>query len=126
MLRLFLALLIAFASAAAVAVQSPGTCSPPGTPKCDPNGVPVPGEGGGGATGGNTTVTVVNAVVSTIPLGGGRAVKGAEGIALDPSTGREVAAVGTGQAPIWPTVDPNRRVVYMAGSGGAGTISVHN
>lgn len=26
-------------------------------------------------------------VVSTIPLGGGRAVKAAEGIALDPSTG---------------------------------------
>jgi hypothetical protein len=171
MLRFFLALLIAVASAAGASVQSPGTCSPPGTPTCDPNGVPVPGGGGGGGGGGtegNTTVTVVDAVVSTVPLGGGRAVKGAEGIALDPSTGlvyiglngniisgcpgdssrggeplpmgagtsqlsivdptaaREVAAVFTGQAPIWPTVDPNRRVVYMAGSGGAGTITVHD
>ena len=174
MRRILLALLFALASAVAVSVQSPGTCSPPGTPTCDPNGVPVPGGGapppgggGGGGTGSESTVTVVNAVTGSVRLGGGRAVKGAEGIALDPSTGlvyiglngniisgcpgdaslggaplpigagtnqlsivdpaapREVAAVATGQAPIWPTVDPNRRVVYMMGSGGAGTVTVH-
>ena len=165
MRRLLLGLLLACASATAVSVQSPGTCSPPNTATCDPNGVPIPG--GGGGTGGESSVTVVNAVTASVRLGGGLAVKGAEGIALDPSSGlvyiglngaiisgcpgdatrgagvtpgpgsgqisvvdpaaaREVAAVRTGQAPIWPTVDPNRRVVYMMGSGGTGTVTVHN
>ncbi|MSO83614.1 MAG: hypothetical protein EXQ53_10025 [Acidobacteria bacterium] len=178
MLRLLLAVLIASAAAATALSQSPGTCSPPGTPTCDPNGVPVPGAPGNptpspspspgeGGDGGTDTVAVVNAVTSTVALNGGRPVRGAEGLALDPSTGlvyiglqgtiitgcegdasqggtalppagsaqmsivdpaasREIAVVSTGQAPIWPTVDPNRRVVYMMGSGGAGTVTVHN
>jgi DNA-binding beta-propeller fold protein YncE len=113
-------------------------------------------------------VPVINAVTSTVTLGGGKSVVGAEGIALDPTTGlvyiglngniisgcpgdtsqtggfrplgpgasqmsivdpakaRELAAVPTGSAPIWPTVDPNRGLVYMMGSGGAGTVTVHN
>lgn len=175
--RFVLAVLVAVAAASTVLGQAPGTCYPPATPTCDPNGVPVPGGGapapgvpeppGDPGGGGSSTVAVVNAVTSTVTLGGGRPVKGAEGIALDPSTGlvyiglngniisgcegdaslgspplsigagtnqmsivdpsasREVAAVPTGQAPIWPTVDPNRRVVYMMGSGGAGTVTVH-
>ena len=45
---------------------------------------------------------------------------------VDPSVSREVAAVPTGSAPIWPTVDRKRGVVYMMGSGGAGTVTVHN
>jgi YVTN family beta-propeller protein len=45
---------------------------------------------------------------------------------VNPASAREIAAVPTGQAPIWPTVDPVRRVVYMAGSGGAGTLTVHS
>jgi YVTN family beta-propeller protein len=108
-------------------------------------------------------------VTATVTLGGGRAVTGAQGLALDPTTGlvyiglngtiisgcvgdastaggrptapgpgtsqmsivdpsitRELAAVSTGQAPIWPTVDPAHRLVYMTGSGGAGTLTVHN
>jgi DNA-binding beta-propeller fold protein YncE len=109
-------------------------------------------------------------VTATVTLGGGLQVAGAEGVALDPTTGRvyiglngaivggcdgdatraipgtmvsigpgagqlsildpiearEVAAVRTGLAPIWPTVDPVRRRVYMMGSGGAGTVNVHD
>lgn len=170
MRRFALAALIVVAAAAMVLGQAPGTCAPPGTPTCDPNGNPVPGPGGPGpgGPGAPDTVATVDAVTSTVTLGGGRPVKGAEGIALDPSTGlvyiglngniisgcqgdaslggaplpigagtnqmsivdpsaaREVAAVPTGQAPIWPTVDPNRRVVYMMGSGGTGTVTVHN
>jgi YVTN family beta-propeller protein len=107
-------------------------------------------------------------VTATVTLGGGRAVVGAEGVALDPATGlvyiglngtiisgcegdgslsggrpsqqgpgahqmsivnpslaREVAAVPTGLAPIWPTVDSSRRIVYMMGSGN-GSVTVHN
>lgn len=104
----------------------------------------------------------VNAVTTTIPLGLGRAVRGAQGVALNASTGlvyvglngnivrgcavegpansgpganqmsiidlsllREIAAVPTGGAPIWPTIDPSRRVVYMANSG-SGTITRHD
>ncbi|MBI4888698.1 MAG: hypothetical protein HY824_16490 [Acidobacteria bacterium] len=169
MQRFILACLAAAAAATAVVAQSPspappGTCAPVGTPTCDPNGVPVPGGGGGD----NSSVATVNAVTSTVRLGGGKAVVGAEGVALDPTTGlvyiglngniisgcqgdaslggapvpigagatqmsivnpstsREVAAVPTGQAPIWPTVDPSRGLVYMMGSGGQGTITVHN
>ena len=110
----------------------------------------------------------MQAVSSTVTLGGGKPVVGAQGLAVDPATGlfyiglngnivsrcegdpsvsgaagrpgaganqmsivdpaqsREITAVPTGSAPIWPTVDPNRRVVYMMGSGGAGTVTVHN
>jgi YVTN family beta-propeller protein len=110
----------------------------------------------------------VHAVSSTVTLGGGKPVVGAQGLAVDPATGlvyiglngnivsrcegdpsvsgapgrpgsgahqmsivdpaqsREITAVPTGSAPIWPTVDPNRRVVYMMGSGGAGTVTVHD
>lgn len=172
MYRFALAVLIAAAAAASTGLaQSPGTCVPPGTPTCDPNGNPVPGPGvpppPSPAPPAPDTVAVVNAVTSAVTLGGGRSVVGAEGIAIDPSTGlayiglngnivsgcegdpsrgggvpigagasqmsivdpsqaREIAAVPTGAAPIWPTVDPNRRVVYMMGSGGAGTVTVHN
>ena len=127
--------------------------------------MPGPGDPGGG---GGDTVTSVTAVTSSVVLGGGKPVKGAEGIALDPTTGlvyiglngniisgcdgdaslggapvpigagagqlrvvnletsREIAAVPTGLAPIWPTVHPSRGVVYMMGSGGTGTVTVHN
>ena len=137
-----------------------------------PGGTPAPPGGGtpappGGGT--SDSVPTVNAVTASVTLGGGKAVVGAEGVALDPSTGyvyiglngaiisgcagdatgsgggvgthgpgadqmsivdpsqaREVAAVPTGNSPIWPTVDPVRGVVYMMGSGGMGTITVHN
>jgi hypothetical protein len=111
--------------------------------------------------------TTVNAVTATVTLGGGLAVKGAQGIELDPSTGLvyiglngvivarcpgdgsiasgtptahlpgenqisvinpalgvEVAAVASGGAPVWPTADPDRQVVYMSNSG-TGNVTVH-
>lgn len=148
---------------ASVAGQTPMSCAPVNTPTCDPNGNPVPGGGGGGA---DASVATIGAVTSTIALGGGRAVTGAQGIAIDPSTGLayiglngtivsrcegdssltgtftpqgpgahqmsivdparslEIAAVPTGEAPIWPTVNPARGLVYMMGSG-RGTVTVH-
>ena len=174
MRRLVLIALALLLAAPAVFGQTQTPCAPVGTPTCDPNGNPVPGSGGpdpggpgpGGGT--NDSVVSVTAVTSTVVLGGGKAVKGAEGIALDPTTGlvyiglngniisgcegdatrggapltpgpgtnqmsivnpstsREVAAVSTGLAPIWPTVHPSRGVVYMMGSGGTGTVTVHN
>ena len=45
---------------------------------------------------------------------------------VDPSASIEIAAVSTGQSPIWPTIDPTRGVVYMMGSGGEGTVTVHD
>jgi YVTN family beta-propeller protein len=160
----------------AIAAQEPGTCFPPGTATCDPFGRPIPAGGGVTPPGGGTTsgpqpeAPSVAAVTATVTLGGGLATTGAEGVALDPTTGLvyvglngtivsgcegdptrsadarqmsfgpgagqmsilnptlavEVAAVRTGQAPIWPTVDPARRLVYMMGSGGGGTVNVHN
>ncbi len=44
---------------------------------------------------------------------------------IDPSTARETALVSTGSGPVWPTVDPVRRVVFVANSGG-GTVTVHD
>jgi hypothetical protein len=169
MRSLVFALFAACAAMTAVAAQSTGTCSPPGTPTCGPDGKPVtPGNPGSNPGSGVTsTATSVSAVTATVILGGGKAVAGAEGVAIDSTTGLvyiglngaivggcegdatrpgaplpgpgagqmsivnpalalEVAAVATGQAPIWPTVDAERRLVYMANSGGAGTISVHN
>lgn len=165
MRRLLSFLLLAAATAAVLSGQSPGTCAPPGTATCDVNGVPIPGGGGGGGT--STEAPTVNAVTAAVTLGAGRAVVGAEGIAIDPSTGlayiglngtivsgcegdptrtgtipvpsaganrmsivdpaaaREVAAVATGASPIWPTVDPDRQLVFMMGSGGTGTVTVH-
>lgn len=117
-------------------------------------------------SGGTVTIraaaTTVNAVRTTITLGGGLSVTGASGVALNPSTGlfyigltgtivggctgesnltqgpganqmsivdaaqsRELAAVPTGGSPIWPTVDPDRQVVYMANSG-TGTVTRHD
>ena len=176
MLRFGFAALIAVAAASTALGQVPGSCSPPGTATCDPDGNPItgpivpgpvapdPGDGGGAPE----PVTVVHSLTAVVPLGGGRPVKGAEGIALDATTGLayiglngtivsgcegdaslggvplasgagsnqmsivnpslsiEVAAVPTGQSPIWPTIDPNRGVVYMMGSGGAGTVTVHD
>jgi DNA-binding beta-propeller fold protein YncE len=166
----------------AVAAQTPGTCSPPGTPTCSPLGQPVVAGGGTGgntvppATGTGTLVSLpdvpsVAAVTATVLLGGGISVQGAEGVGLDPLTGlvyvglngaivggcdgdmsrtvpgaapfrigpgagqmsivnpmeaREVVAVRTGQAPIWPTIDSTRRLVYMMGSGGGGSVNVHD
>ena len=169
MRSLLFALFAVVAAMTAVAAQSTGTCSPPGTPTCGPDGKPVtPGNPGSNpGVGVTSTATSVTAVTATVILGGGRAVAGAEGVALDPTTGLvyvglngaivggcegdatrpgaplpgpgagqmsivnpslalEVAAVAAGQAPIWPTVDAERQLVYMANSGGAGTISVHN
>jgi DNA-binding beta-propeller fold protein YncE len=45
---------------------------------------------------------------------------------VDPAGNRELAAVATGEGPVWPLVDARRRLVYVAGSGGAGTIAVHD
>jgi YVTN family beta-propeller protein len=174
---LLCAVLAALAATCAVAAQEPGTCSPPGTATCDPSGRPIqppapvgpaPVPGGGAPPVAETAQTVA-AVTATVTLGGGLAVAGAEGVAVDPATGlvyiglngaivsgcdgdptraagrpmpagpgagqmsilnpmeaREVIAVRTGQAPIWPTLDSARRLVYMMGSGGTGTVNVHN
>ncbi len=165
--RYFGYLVAAFALAGGLVVGHGQTCSPPGTATCDPNGNPVtPGPGAPAPSpnpGAGSSVTTVNAVTASVQLGGGRAVAGAEGIALDPTTGlvyiglngaiisgcvgdgtttpgpgagqlsvvnpsqaREIAAVRTGLAPIWPTVHPARGLVYMMGSGGAGTVTVHS
>lgn len=172
MLRLMFAVLVAVAAASTVIGQVPGTCSPPGTPTCDPNGIPIGGVPAPVAPGpGVPEAITVHSLTAVVPLGGGLSVKGAEGIAIDPATGLayiglngtivsgcegdpsltgvigpgldrgpgsdhmsivdpsaaiEIAAVPTGEAPIWPTVDPNRGVVYMMGSGGAGTVTVHD
>jgi DNA-binding beta-propeller fold protein YncE len=174
------AALVAVTAASTVIGQVPGTCSPPGTPTCDPDGnpvggVPAPVTPDPGAPGDGTPEAItVHSLTSIVPLGGGLSVKGAEGIAIDPVTGLayiglngtivsncegdpsvtgattpasaalvrgpgsdqmsivdpsasiEVAAVPTGEAPIWPTIDANRGVVYMMGSGGAGTVTVHD
>jgi hypothetical protein len=40
---------------------------------------------------------------------------------VNPAQAREVAAVPTGQAPIWPTIHSARALVFMMGSGGGGT-----
>lgn len=142
-------------------VGQAATCSPVGTPTCDPNGNPI----GPGNPGGPSTVPSIAAATGTVQLGGGKAVTGAEGIAYDaktglvyiglngtivsgcegdparggslvagpgahqlsivnPATKKEVAAVATGQAPIWPTVDSARGLVYVMGSGD-GTVNVH-
>ena len=174
-------LALAFALAFGLVAAHGQTCSPPGTPTCDPNGNPVvpsprppsptpdpgptpnPTPDPSPAPDAPTSVETISAVTGTVTLGGGRAVAGAEGIALDPTTGlvyiglngaiisgcegdgtttpgpgagqlsvvnpsqaREIAAVRTGQAPIWPTVHPARGLVYMMGSGGTGTINVHS
>lgn len=126
------------------------------------------GQGTRAVAGPVTRATTVNAVTSTVTLGGGKAVVGAQGVALDPSTGLvyiglngaivsgcagdgsvaggttvaagpgagqisvvdparslEIAAVASGGAPVWPTVDPDRGVVYMSNSGAA-NVTVHN
>jgi len=44
---------------------------------------------------------------------------------INPSTAREIALVPTGGAPVWPTVDPIRRVVFVANSG-SGTVTIHD
>ena len=163
-----------------VAGQTTTPCSPPGTPTCDPNGnpvapgpapFPVPGPVPGPSPNpipAPETALTVTAVTATVTLGAGRTVVGAQGIAVDPTTGlvyiglngtivsgcagdgsmsggspalpgagahrmsivdpaqgRELAAVTTGSAPIWPTIHPTRRLVYMMGSGD-GTVTVHN
>lgn len=180
MRRTLVAALAAVTALAAVAAQEPATCSPPGTATCDPSGRPIPGggapppgtvpsPGGGSSLTPEPEAASVSAVTATVTLGGGLATAGAEGVALDPTTGLvyigingtivsgcegdptragaaqitpgpgaaqmsilnptqalEVLAVRTGQAPIWPTVDPARRLVYMMGSGGGGTVDVHH
>ncbi len=45
---------------------------------------------------------------------------------VDPSAGRETAIVTTAEGPVWPLVDSRRAKVYVAGSGGAGTVAVHD
>jgi hypothetical protein len=172
-LRRVCSLLIALGlSLIAVAAQAPVPCAPVGTPTCSPSGVPIgppapptdpvpPTNPPGGSA-----APTINAVTGTIVLGGGRDVRGAQGMALDPnsglvyiglngnivagcdgdvsrsgpapqrpgahqmsivdpSAGRELRAVPTGTGPIWPTVDPARRIVYMAGSG-SGKVTVHD
>lgn len=44
---------------------------------------------------------------------------------INPATAREIALVPTGGAPVWPTVDPIRRVVFVANSG-SGTVTIHD
>lgn len=114
----------------------------------------------------HAAAVTVDAVTATVTLGGGKAVVGAQGIALDPTTGlfyvalngnivggcsgdasqpgaashgagagqlsivdaaqgKETVAVPSGSGPVWPTVDPERRVVYVANSG-AGTVTAHD
>ena len=177
MFRFVFAALVAVAAASTVIGQVPGTCSPPGTATCDPNGNPIDGPAVPGPVAPDPgapevpAAITVHSLTSIVPLGGGLAVKGAEGIAIDPVSGLayiglngtivsgcegdpsltgvtgpgadrgpgrdqmsivdpsasiEVAAVPTGEAPIWPTIDANRGVVYMMGSGGAGTVTVHD
>ena len=73
--------------------------------------------------------TIISGCEGDATLGGGGVSQGPGSNQLsivDPSQARELAAVSTGMSPIWPTVDPNRQVVYMMGSGGAGTVTVHN
>lgn len=73
--------------------------------------------------------TIISGCEGDAGLGGGVATHGpgANHMSIvDPSQAREIAAVATGMSPIWPTVDPNRRVVYMMGSGSPGTVTVHN
>lgn len=45
---------------------------------------------------------------------------------VDPRAGREVRLVNTGEGPVWPLVDPRRNKVFVASSGGAGTVAVHD
>jgi len=45
---------------------------------------------------------------------------------IDPAAGREVAMVATAEGPVWPLVDEQRGKVYVAGSGGNGTVAVHD
>lgn len=44
---------------------------------------------------------------------------------VDPAAGRETAMVASGLSPVWPLVDAARGKVYVASSGGAGTLAVH-
>ncbi len=110
----------------------------------------------------------VDALRATVTLGAGGGAIGAQGIAVDPTTGlfyiaingtvvancdgdasrpgaapqtnraganhlsiidpaaaRETAFVATGGGPVWPTVDPSRRVVFVANSG-SGTVTIHD
>lgn len=45
---------------------------------------------------------------------------------VDPITNKELAIVTSGESPVWPLVDAQRGKVYVAGSGGNGTVAVHN
>ena len=45
---------------------------------------------------------------------------------MDPVAGRETAMVATAEGPVWPLADPRRGKVYVAGSGGSGTVAVHH
>ena len=64
-------------------------CAPVNTPTCDPQGNPI-GEGGNNPQPTDNSVSNVDeisATLSTIVLGGGKNVRGAEGISLDINTG---------------------------------------
>lgn len=45
---------------------------------------------------------------------------------VDPAAGRELALVPTAEGPVWPLVDSRRGLVYVAGSGGIGTVAAHD
>ena len=45
---------------------------------------------------------------------------------VDGAAGMEVATVATGESPVWPFVDSQRGKVYVAGSGGQGTVVTHD
>lgn len=45
---------------------------------------------------------------------------------VDPAQSKESASVPTGPGPVWPLVDQKRKRVYVAASGAAGTVVVHN
>ena len=93
MFRFVFAALVAVAAASTVIGQVPGTCSPPGTATCDPNGNPIDGPAVPGPVAPDPgapevpAAITVHSLTSIVPLGGGLAVKGAEGIAIDPVSG---------------------------------------
>ena len=66
-------------------------CAPVSTATCDPQGNPISPDGGGNQPppGGNQNLSVeeIDVTLNTIVLGGGKDVRGAEGIALDENTG---------------------------------------
>ena len=65
-------------------------CAPVATATCDPQGNPISPDGGNQPPPGgnqNSSVEEIDVTLNTIVLGGGKDVRGAEGISLDENTG---------------------------------------